>query len=60
MTFTCTWSEAGLKPHLTRRFKLSNNPLFEEKVTDIVGLYLDLAKRAVVLCCGRETSDPGA
>ena len=49
-----------MKPHLTRRFKLSNNPLFEEKVTDIVGLYLDLAKRAVVLCCGRETSDPGA
>ncbi len=44
------WSEAGLKPHLTRGFKVSNDPLFEEKVTDIVGLYLDPPERAVVLC----------
>jgi len=32
------WSEAGLKPHLTRGFKVSNAPVFEGKVTDIVGL----------------------
>jgi len=32
------WREAGLKPHLTARFKVSNDPQFEEKVTDIVGL----------------------
>ena len=44
------WSDAGLKPHLTRGFKVSNDPLFEEKVTDIVGLYLDPPERAVVLC----------
>jgi transposase len=44
------WAEAGLKPHLTKRFKVSNDPLFEEKVTDIVGLYLDPPDRAVVLC----------
>ena len=44
------WAEAGLKPHLTRGFKVSNDPLFEEKVTDIVGLYLDPPDRAVVLC----------
>ena len=44
------WSEAGLKPHQTRGFKVSNDPLFEEKVTDIVGLYLDPPERAVVLC----------
>ena len=44
------WAEAGLKPHLTRGFKVSNDPLFEEKVTDIVGLYLDPPERAVVLC----------
>jgi transposase len=44
------WSEAGLKPHLTRGFKVSNDPMFEEKVTDIVGLYLDPPDRAVVLC----------
>jgi len=44
------WAEAGLKPHLTRGFKVSNDPMFEEKVTEIVGLYLDPPERAVVLC----------
>jgi transposase len=44
------WKEAGLKPHLTRSFKLSNDKQFEEKVTDIVGLYLDPPEKAVVLC----------
>ncbi len=44
------WAEAGLKPHLTKSFKVSNDPLFEEKVTGIVGLYLDPPERAVVLC----------
>jgi transposase len=44
------WSEAGLKPHLTRGFKVSNDPMFEEKVAEIVGLYLDPPERAVVLC----------
>lgn len=44
------WADAGLKPHLTKGFKVSNDPLFEEKVTDIVGLYLDPPDRAVVLC----------
>ena len=33
------WAEAGLKPHLSKGFKISNDPMFEEKVTDIVGLY---------------------
>ena len=44
------WAEAGLKPHQTKSFKVSNDPMFEEKVTDIVGLYLDPPDRAVVLC----------
>jgi len=44
------WADAGLKPHLTKSFKVSNDPAFEEKVTDIVGLYLDPPERAVVLC----------
>lgn len=39
-----------MKPHLTKGFKVSNDPLFEEKVTEIVGLYLDPPDRAVVLC----------
>ena len=44
------WREAGLKPHLTTRFKVSNDPQFEEKVTDIVGLYMNPPDRALVLC----------
>ena len=44
------WAEAGLKPHLVRRFKISNDPWFEEKVTDVVGLYLNPPDRALVLC----------
>jgi transposase len=44
------WAEAGLKPHLTRSFKLSNDPKFEAKVADIVGLYLDPPDKAMVLC----------
>jgi len=43
------WKEHGLKPHLTRSFKLSNDPQFAEKVHDIVGLYLNPPDNAVVL-----------
>src|SRR6056297_2549263 len=34
----CIWAAGGLKPHLTKSFKVSNGRMFEEKVTDIVGL----------------------
>ena len=44
------WKEHGLKPHLIRPFKLSNDPKFTEKVVDIVGLYLNPPDKAVVLC----------
>jgi transcriptional regulator with XRE-family HTH domain len=44
------WSSRGIKPHLVRTFKLSNDPRFEEKLVDVVGLYLDPPERAVVLC----------
>lgn len=44
------WAEAGLKPHLIKRFKVSSDPLFEEKVTDVVGLYMNPPDRALVLC----------
>jgi transposase len=43
------WAAHGLKPHLTRSFKLSNDPKFCEKVQDIVGLYLDPPDKALVL-----------
>src|SRR5882762_1451209 len=35
------WRANGLKPHLVRTFKLSNDPLFEEKLIDVIGLYLN-------------------
>ncbi len=44
------WKSHGLKPHLTRTFKLSNDPKFAEKVVDVVGLYLNPPDKAVVLC----------
>ena len=44
------WKAFGLQPHRVETFKLSADPLFVEKVRDIVGLYLDPPDRAVVLC----------
>jgi transposase len=44
------WRTFGLKPHLTDSFKLSTDPLFVDKVVDIVGLYHHPPERAVVLC----------
>lgn len=43
------WKAFGLQPHLEEGFKLSNDPLFAEKVYDIVGLYLNPPESAVVL-----------
>lgn len=43
------WRAHGLKPHLTKTFKLSNDKHFVEKVIDVVGLYLDPPDRALVL-----------
>jgi transposase len=44
------WRAFSLQPHRVEYFKLSKDPLFVEKVKDIVGLYLDPPERAVVLC----------
>jgi transposase len=44
------WRAFGLQPHRTETFKLSTDPLFIDKVRDIVGLYLNPPQRAVVLC----------
>jgi transposase len=44
------WRAFGLQPHRQDTFKLSKDPLFVEKVHDIVGLYLNPPERAVVLC----------
>lgn len=50
------WSGRGLKPHLVKTFKLSNDPAFEEKLVDVVGLYLNPPENAVVLCMDEKTS----
>lgn len=44
------WTAFGLQPHRSETFKLSSDPLFVEKVQDIVGLYLSPPNRAIVLC----------
>jgi len=60
------WQANGIKPHLVDIFKISNDPHFEEKFWDVVGLYLDPPERALVLCCDEksqcqalERSQPG-
>lgn len=49
------WRARNLKPWLVEVFKLSNDPRFEEKLVDIVGLYLNPPERAVVLCFDEKT-----
>lgn len=44
------WRAFGLQPHRTETFKLSKDPLFIDKVRDVVGLYLNPPERALVLC----------
>ena len=43
------WNQHNLKPHRTRTFKVSNDPKFEEKLHDVVGLYLSPPEHAIVL-----------
>jgi transposase len=50
------WSARGLKPHLVKTFKLSNDPRFEEKLVDVVGLYLNPPENAIVLCMDEKSS----
>jgi len=49
------WRAFGLKPHLVDTFKLSPDPLFVDKVRDIVGLYLNPPDGALVLCVDEKT-----
>ena len=50
------WSELGLKPHRVDTFKVSNDPAFDEKVIDVVGLYLNPPEQAVVLAMDEKSS----
>lgn len=49
------WLEHGLKPHLIRTFKVSNDPHFAEKLEDVIGLYLNAPEHAMVLCCDEKS-----
>jgi hypothetical protein len=49
-TINRVWQSHGLKPHLQKTFKLSRDAKFLEKLTDVVGLYLNPPEKALVLC----------
>jgi transposase len=49
------WADHGLKPWKVDTFKVSNDPRFEEKLVDVVGLYLNPPARAVVFCFDEKT-----
>ena len=49
------WRSHGLKPHLSKTFKVTDDIRFEEKLTNIVGLYMSPPERAVVLCCDEKS-----
>jgi transposase len=49
------WRDSGLKPHLVKTFKVSNDPQFVEKLVDVVGLYLNPPEHALVLSCDEKS-----
>ena len=49
------WKAHGLQPHRVETFKLSQDPKFDEKLTDVVGLYMNPPDKAVVLCVDEKT-----
>ena len=50
------WREAGLKPHRIERYMASNDPEFEAKAADIIGLYLNPPQHAAVFCVDEKTA----
>ena len=49
------WQDNRLQPHRTKNYKVSNDPLFVEKLVDVVGLYLDPPEHALVLSCDEKS-----
>jgi len=49
-TVSTLWKSHNIKPHRTKTFKLSRDPRFLEKLTDVAGLYLNPPDKAIVLC----------
>ena len=54
-TIRRVWRRNGVKPHLQRSFKLSRDPRFEDKLLDVVGLYLNPPEHALVLSCDEKS-----
>ena len=54
-TIRRVWHSNGLKPHLARTFKLSRDPRFEDKLLDVVGLYMNPPEHALVLSCDEKS-----
>jgi transposase len=51
-----TWKKYGLQPHRVERYKMSNDPDFESKAADVIGLYMNPPQRAVVFCVDEKTA----
>lgn len=54
-TISRIWRLHQLKPHQTKTFKVSNDPQFEEKLRDVVGLYLNPPEHAIMLSCDEKS-----
>ena len=50
------WQRAGLKPHRLERYLASDDPDFERKAADVIGLYVDPPQHAAVFCVGEKTA----
>jgi len=58
-TIRRVWRSNGLTPHLSRTFKLSRDPRFEDKLLDVVGLYMNPPEHALVLSCDEKSQIQG-
>ena len=56
MLIARAWRRAGIRPHRMKRYMASNDPNFESKAADIIGLYLDPPQHAVVFCVDEKTA----
>jgi transposase len=51
-----TWRRAGLRPHNFKRYMVSNDPEFEQKAADVIGLYMNPPQHAAVFCVDEKTA----
>jgi transposase len=56
MLIARAWARAGLKPHRMKRYMASNDPAFEEKAADVIGLYINPPQHAAVFCLDEKTA----